>query len=396
MVFRRKGGKLYTFQARTRHGWHPLTAPTTSKPLAAKMEAMWHELASTHRAWDLLEPVLAANRNARRQKLGALYDLWVTTRMNPAEMRRRTQDADLTPLVAEYLAVHAKQAGAGWNDHVRVYLDYLLPEGTVHRASEVTVEWLTAKLYAYPAGRNTMRRVHSGWSGFLGYCTNVRSLFPRNPMEMVEAPTEKKAPIRFYELDAVERIVGAQPSEPLRALFTLLYGTGIEISTALRLTRADVALGTREIRAAGTKAHTRHRVAIVADWAWPALDRYVRPMLPQARLFPEGWRADEVSRIHSATVRTLGLKPFCTMHGARHHWAVMRLRAGTPVAVVQAQLGHSTPMLTLTTYGPFIPTGADRAFWESRTTQHEERRRGQNPGGVVQVVEQTREAADHA
>jgi hypothetical protein len=110
----------------------------------------------------------------------------------------------------------------------------------------------------------------------------VRGLYLRNPMDDVDAPPEKRPPIKFYELDAVERIVGAQASEPLRVLFTLLYGTGIEISTALRLTRADVSLGTREIRAAGTKAHTRHRVAIVAEWAWPAIERYVRSMLPHA------------------------------------------------------------------------------------------------------------------
>lgn len=389
MVYKRKQGKLWTFQAKTRHGWMALTAPTSSKPLAAKMEAMWSALATEHRAWDLLEAVLAAPRGVRRQKLGALYDLWVATRMNVAEVRRRTDDVDLTPLVEDYLAIHAQQAGTGWNDHVRVYLAYLLPAGAVRRVSEVTVEWLTERLYAYDAGPNTLRRVHSGWSGFLGYCTNVRALFARNPMELVDAPPEKKRPIAFYELDAVERIIGAQPSADLRALFTLLYGTGIEISTALRLTRSDVSTGVREIRAAGTKAHTRHRIAQVADWAWPTIARYVRDLHPQARLFPAEWRGDELSRRHTTTVTELELTPRCTMHGARHHWAVMRLRAGMPVAMVQQQLGHSTPMLTLTTYGPFIPTGADRAYWEEQTAKHEARR---NPGGVVQAIEQKDDA----
>jgi integrase len=391
MVYRRKGGTGYTFQARTRHGWHPLTTPTTSKALASRMEGMWEALAREHRAWDLLEPILAAPRNARRQALGRLYDLWVETRMSVPEVRRRLQDVDLVPLVESYLKIHAQQAGAGWNDHVSVYLDYLLPEGTIRRASEVTVEWLTERLYAYPAGRNTLRRVHSGWSGFLGYCTDVRGLFARNPMELVTAPAEKKSPIRFFELDAVERIIGHQDSEAMRAIFTLLYGTGIEISTALRLTRADVALGTREIRAAGTKAHQRHRIAIVAEWAWPALERYVRPMLPTAPLFPADFEATSLSRIHRRTVTALKLTPACTMHAARHHWAVMRLRAGTPVAVVQNQLGHSTPMLTLTTYGPFIPTGADRAYWEEQTTKHEARRKG-NSEVVVQAVQQRKDA----
>lgn len=300
--------------------------------------------------------------------------------MNVVEVRRRINDVDLTPLVDEYVKIHAKGASAGWNKRVEQFLRYLLPKDGARSASEVDVEWLTRRLYAYPAEGNTMRRVQSGWSGFFDYCTKVKGLFPRNPVEDLDAPPERKPPINFYELDAVERIIGAQPTVERRALFTLLYGTGIEISTALRLTRADVAIGTREIRAAGTKAHTRHRVAIVADWAWPALFEYVKPMLPAARLFPANWRADGAAHWHLDTIRALKLTPEIEMHSARHHWAVMRLRAGTPVAVVQAQLGHSTPILTLTTYGPFIPTGADRAHWEEQTTKHEAKRRGVQQG----------------
>jgi integrase len=62
------------------------------------------------------------------------------------------------------------------------------------------------------------------------------------------------------------------------------------------------------------------------------------------------------------------------VHAARHHWAVTHLRAGVPVAVVQRQLGHSTPMLTLQTYGAFIPTGEDRAHWTQHVTLAEARR----------------------
>jgi integrase len=72
-------------------------------------------------------------------------------------------------------------------------------------------------------------------------------------------------------------------------------------------------------------------------------------------------------------LKALGL-PHMKLHNARHHWAVTRLRAGVPVAVVQQQLGHSTPVLTLRTYGAFIPTGQDRAKWEAQTTQDSARR----------------------
>jgi len=53
------------------------------------------------------------------------------------------------------------------------------------------------------------------------------------------------------------------------------------------------------------------------------------------------------------------------VHAARHHWAVLALRAGVPVRVVQCQLGHATPTLTLGLYGAFLPSGEDRATWRA-------------------------------
>jgi integrase len=171
------------------------------------------------------------------------------------------------------------------------------------------------------------------------------------------------------------RAVDAQATPERRAFFAILYGTGIEVSMALRLTRADVWDASREIRAAGTKTHTRDRVCMVAEWAWPTISGHVKRMLPTARLFPVEWKPYQVNHWHRWIVgERMKLPRRLNVHAARHHWAIMRLRAGVPIAVVQAQLGHSTPMLTLTTYGPFVPTGADRAYWERQVTKAETRR----------------------
>lgn len=173
--------------------------------------------------------------------------------------------------------------------HVRA----LIPADELRLASTVTVEWLTERLYAYQGKPNTLRKVHSSWSQFFAYCTNVKALYPANPMDRVTRPTLQGSPIRFYELDVVERIVAYQPTPERRALFALLYGTGIEVSTALALTRADVSEATREVRAAGTKAHSRDRVCRVADWGWEDVWGHCRTMLPGARLWPDWNRYGE-------------------------------------------------------------------------------------------------------
>lgn len=380
MVFKRPRSTTYAFQARLPNGRYKQLqtgAPFTpaGKALALRIEAMWQSLAVEHRAWDLLEPVLRAKRGTREVLLGRLYDLWVSTRYNPVEMRRLLSDVDLEPMVARWHATHRRGVGAGYAAHTIYHVRWLLPQGTPCPLSQVTTAWLTERLAAYPGKRNTLRRVHSAWSLFFESLTTVHGLFPANPMHAVTRPTEQKHPVQFYELGEVKRIVDAQPTPARRALFAVLYGTGIEISTALRLSRGDVWEASREIRAAGTKAHTRDRVAVVADWAWPILAEYVRRMLPTARLFPETWKPWNVNQWQRWIVKEkLKLSRRLKLHAARHHWAVMRLRAGVPIALVQRQLGHSTPMLTLTTYGQFIPTGEDRAHWEREVTKAEKRR----------------------
>jgi len=142
------------------------------------------------------------------------------------------------------------------------------------------------------------------------------------------------------------------------------------------LRREQVHDATQEVHAAGTKAHRRNRVVRIDSWAWPYIADIVRDKLPSAYLFPDAWREDEtrLTRAHGRAVKEMTLAPALSLHRARHHWAVTHLRAGVPVAVVQAQLGHSTPMLTLKTSGAFIPTGDDRERWAEVVEQDQARR----------------------
>lgn len=372
MTYRRAGRPTFYFMGRTRSGWKQLSTRTPDRALAKKIEAMWETLAVEHRAWDLLEPVLQ-----NQLQIGELYDRYRDAGREVVEMRRRLHDVDLEPLVADFLAVHKAKVREDSLEHIKVHLRALLPEETPFPRSGATVETLTAKLYAYPGKPGTLRKVHSDWSVFFAYCTDVRGLFERNPMEKVERPPASKPLVKFYELDVVERIVAWQPTAERKALFALLYGTGIEISVALTLTRADVVEGRKEVRAAGTKTHTRDRMARVADWAWPIVWAYAKDLLPAAPLFPGVPSRYTASDWHAATIGEKGLKLAARypMYNARHHWAVRQLRAGAPIKLVQEQLGHASPNLTLSTYGQFRPSGQDRDRWEQAATDYEADRR---------------------
>jgi hypothetical protein len=193
MVYRRtytgpKGEKRrrpgWTFMARTETGWKQMGTRTDNKTLAGKIEGMWETLASEHRAWDILGRVMSGEL-----AIGTLFDLWTATRWDVHEIRRRLNDTDLEPLVADWHAVYARSGPkADSAAHALAHVRALLPAGTRRLASTATVEWLTERLYAYPGKPNTLRKVHSSWSQFLAYCTDVKGLYPANPMNKVARP----------------------------------------------------------------------------------------------------------------------------------------------------------------------------------------------------------------
>lgn len=385
MVYRRPARPTYVFHAKTRKGFRQFSTRTSDKRLADRIEAMWNVLADEHRAWDCLELVLT-----KQVKIGELFDLWLESGRKIADLRRRLNDIDLEPLVGEFLTIYGKlRERTDTVDHVRAHLRWLMPEGQRFPRSQGNADWLTSRLYQYEGKPGTLRKVHSSWSVFFTYLTKTKKAFDRNPMETVERPPVTKPPIRFYELDTVERIVGWQPTAERRALFALLYGTGIEISVALGLTRADVHEARKEVRAAGTKTHSRDRIVRVADWAWPTFWGHAEAILPAAKLFPAVPSRHTASDWHAATVKGLDLSEQYPMYNARHHWAVRQLRGGAPIRLVQEQLGHSSPNLTLSTYGQFKATGQDRDKWEAAATQYERDRRESSPSSAASGANMT-------
>lgn len=359
-----------SFTARTRLGtFRQLSTGVSDRRVANEIEEMWRRLSKDERAWDVLEPVLDG-----QLPIGSLYDAYIESKRSLPAIRRRLNDFNHNERAQEYLTYYASLARrADTVAHVRSALEWLFPPGERTPASSVSAAWLSERLSQYPASNSTRRKVRSEWNGYFEWLTNVRELIEGNPMARVKAPARPNLPIAFYELDQVERIVGAQPTEERRALFALMYGTGIEVSTALALTREHVLPNTKQVRAPGTKAHTRDRTVRVSDWAWDMFWDFARPRL-YGKLFSPKTRYT-VSSWHRQTIRSLELPKVLPLKNARHHWAATRLRAGAAFQLVQQQLGHSSPALTLNTYGRFLPTSLDHDRVEENVNRYEIERR---------------------
>lgn len=355
--WKRKGRSIYWLSLPTRHGWKDKSTGTRDKPTARAMERMLDELGPRgKRAWDLLDRV-AANTLS----LGELYDAYRANDLNG--LRDRLEDVDLNAYVTPWQEHLAGRLSQGERARYLAHLRTLIPEGKRFPRSELTVARLDTWLAQRKVGSSTQRKYYAAVHSFLGYCRRVHHLWDMDPLHGTAPPRANPSRVEYYDLDEVLRLLGAA-QEPWQSLYALLYGTAMEVSVALGLTRRDVDLQEREVRARGTKTHARDRVASIAPWALPWVTKLVVDKLPDAPLFPkmDRWRAN---RKHREAAEAAKLKPL-KLHAARNHWAVRMLKAGTPVELVARQLGHANAVMVLKAYGRFVPNRAERQQWEQK------------------------------
>lgn len=218
---------------------------------------------------------------------------------------------------------------------------------------------------ARPVSASTKRRYLAAVQSFVSYLREM-GILTTDPLRDLQAPPAGPPRCDFLELPDVLRLVEGS-AKPYQAIFALAYGAGLEISAVLASIETDVDHAARPIRARGTKAWNRDRLAYVTDWAWPFVERHVSTLLPGARIFRgiDRWKA---SNYHRERLKGLGLRSL-RLHDSRHHWAVENLRAGVPVELVARQLGHSDGTLVLKVYGRFIPCDVEWGYWRERLAE---------------------------
>lgn len=205
MPYRRSGRPTYYFMGVTESGRKQLSAGTPNRALASKVESMWKDIGTAHRAWDLLAPVLDG-----RVPVGSLYDAWLGGRFSIEETRRRLHDIDLVPLVTEWESVQRKHVKPDSANHAIAHVRHFFPADSVVLASSVTTDFLTKLLHQYPGKRNTLRKVHSSLSVFLRYCTVVKCAFQSNPAERVSLRISAKPITHFGPKRSVVSLQGDQ------------------------------------------------------------------------------------------------------------------------------------------------------------------------------------------
>ena len=149
----------------------------------------------------------------------------------------------------------------------------------------------------------------------------------------------------------IERLLDATPNLKYKAIFAIMYSSGLRISEVLHLNYDDISRTNMQIYIHESKTHTS-RYALLSKRALDILTEYwFQCGRPKGILFPNQWTGEYLTP--SATglelrksVKRAGLPKDIHSHCLRHSFATHLLEDGVDIRYIQTLLGHHSPKST--------------------------------------------------
>jgi site-specific recombinase XerD len=206
-----------------------------------------------------------------------------------------------------------------------------------------------------PSARSTIARKLSVVRRFLHFCEDNGLVEASAAVGIASPKFPKRLPqvLNPEQMDILLQRMGGQ--EPLqlrdRALFELIYSSGLRCQEALDMRLRDINLASCEIRVRGKGRKVR--VVPVGEIALAALDRYLeegRPHLAKRddedHIFVSRrgrpLSSSDVQRRLTRYLRLAGVPAGTSPHTLRHSFATHLLEGGADLRTIQELLGHSS------------------------------------------------------
>ena len=230
----------------------------------------------------------------------------------------------------------------------------------------LTVRSYLAHLHREKLANRSLARHLSTLRSFFRWACREGHL-DKNPARGLPSPRIPKTLPRAMSLPDTERLLSAGEEEAFvpereRALFELLYATGLRVSEAAGLDLSDVDFSSRLVRVTGKGS--RERIVPFGDAAAEALREYFpsrealrhraagsaarggEPLREGEPLFvnARGGRLTtrSMARLLKRRLRAAGLPEEISPHALRHTFATHLLQAGADLRAIQELLGHAS------------------------------------------------------
>jgi len=225
-------------------------------------------------------------------------------------------------------------------------------ENALSGLSQTDIRRFAATLHGRGLSAKSLARVLSGWRGYFEFLVQETHL-PANPVEGVKAPKAPKRLPQTLSPDEAVSLVSFSDDTPEgirdRAIFELLYSSGLRVSEVTGLDIDGIDYAGAEVRVTGKGGKTR--IVPVGRHAMEAIQRWMQTRATFNGADGEalflGTRGQRLgprmvqSRIkHWAAQQGLTVDPH--PHMLRHSFASHVLQSSGDLRAVQEMLGHAS------------------------------------------------------
>ena len=218
--------------------------------------------------------------------------------------------------------------------------------------SQAEIRRFAAMLHGRGLAPRSLARVLSGWRGFFEYAVRAR-LTTANPVDAVRAPKAAKHLPATLSPDEAVRLVSfsADTANAIRdrAIFELLYSSGLRVAEVTDLDLGAIDFSAREVRVTGKGGKTR-----IVPVGAPAIDALMRWL--DARALAKGNETAALflgkhgrrlsPRVVQSHIKTWAARQGLTVdphpHMLRHSFASHLLQSSSDLRAVQEMLGHAS------------------------------------------------------
>jgi integrase/recombinase XerC len=209
-----------------------------------------------------------------------------------------------------------------------------------------------AQLHSSGLGGRSLARVLSAWRGFYSYLMRDHHC-PSNPCVGLRAPKSPKTLPHALSPDEAVKLVEMQVVTPLdirdKAMFELLYSSGLRLAELVSLDPIDIDLADASVRVTGKGNKTRivplgsHAISALKAWL-EVRDPIAKP--DETALFIGKNGARISPRTVQLQLRQWGIKQGIATgvhpHLLRHSFATHVLQSSGDLRAVQEMLGHAS------------------------------------------------------